>query len=235
MSDEFVNTYLDDKYFYGKDKNEDLIKQMELAYLYHKDKEKKEKSEYLEIASLYDEFVSKTADLLKLLNKDEILFLGAYLRLKGLMDKKPSLDFEIINNKYVRNKNVVCFRTQDMWYFDSLNFTPYLGEILVRSPISVDKIDAYIEENMLTYKNVEDEVVDKKVYITEENYYNVPLVNINVIDYYALQSEDLKGIIKECKETLEDIRKEVGRNATRTSASVVSKLTRRKVLGLDEE
>ena len=44
MSDEFVNTYLDDKYFYGKDKNEDLIKQMELAYLYHKDKEKKEKS-----------------------------------------------------------------------------------------------------------------------------------------------------------------------------------------------
>ena len=67
MSDEFVNTYLDDKYFYGKDKNEDLIKQMELAYLYHKDKEKKEKSEYLEIASLYDEFVSKTADLLKLL------------------------------------------------------------------------------------------------------------------------------------------------------------------------
>ena len=30
MSDEFVNTYLDDKYFYGKDKNEDLIKQMEL-------------------------------------------------------------------------------------------------------------------------------------------------------------------------------------------------------------
>ena len=75
MSDEFVNTYLDDKYFYGKDKNEDLIKQMELAYLYHKDKEKKEKSEYLEIASLYDEFVSKTADLLKLLNKDENLFL----------------------------------------------------------------------------------------------------------------------------------------------------------------
>ena len=151
------------------------------------------------------------------------------------MDKKPSLDFEIINNKYVRNKNVVCFRTQDMWYFDSLNFTPYLGEILVRSPISVDKIDAYIEENMLTYKNVEDEVVDKKVYITEENYYNVPLVNINVIDYYALQSDDLKEIIKECKETLEDIRKEVGRNATRTSAKVVSKLTRRKVLGLDEE
>lgn len=75
MSDEFVNTYLDDKYFYGKDKNEDLIKQMELAYLYHKDKEKKEKSEYLEIASLYDEFVSKTAALLKLLNKDENLFL----------------------------------------------------------------------------------------------------------------------------------------------------------------
>ena len=78
-------------------------------------------------------------------------------------------------------------------------------------------------------------IVDKKVYITEENYYNVPLVNINVIDYYALQSDDLKEIIKECKETLEDIRKEVGRNATRTSASVVSKLTRRKVLGLDEE
>ena len=186
---------------------------------------------------IYSDIV-KTRELAKdaiEIDKDEILFLGAYLRLKGLMDKKPSLDFEIINNKYVRNKNVVCFRTQDMWYFDSLNFTPYLGEILVRSPISVDKIDAYIEENMLTYKNVEDEVVDKKVYITEENYYNVPLVNINVIDYYALQSEDLKGIINECKETLEDIRKEVGRNATRTSASVVSKLTKRKVLGLDEE
>lgn len=186
---------------------------------------------------IYSDIV-KTRELAKdaiEIDKDETLFLGAYLRLKGLLDKKPSLDFEIINNKYVKNKNVVCFRTKDMWYFDSLNFTPYLDELLVRTPISVDEIDAYIEENMLTYKNVEDEVVDKKVYITEENYYNIPLVNINVVDYYALQSADLKGVIKECKETLEDIRKEVGRNATRTNASVISKLTRRKVLGLDEE
>lgn len=186
---------------------------------------------------IYSDIV-KTRELAKdaiEIDKDETLFLGAYLRLKGLLDKKPSLDFEIINNKYVKNKNVVCFRTKDMWYFDSLNFTPYLDEISVRTPISVDAIDAYIEENMLTYKNVEDEVVDKKVYITEENYYNIPLVNINVVDYYALQSADLKDIIKECKETLEDIRKEVGRNATRTNAIVISKLTRRKVLGLDEE
>lgn len=186
---------------------------------------------------IYSDIV-KTRELAKdaiEIDKDETLFLGAYLRLKGLLDKKPSLDFEIINNKYVKNKNVVCFRTKDMWYFDSLNFTPYLDEISVRTPISVDAIDAYIEENMLTYKNVDDEVVDKKVYITEENYYNIPLVNINVVDYYALQSADLKDIIKECKETLEDIRKEVGRNATRTNAIVISKLTRRKVLGLDEK
>ena len=56
-------------------KNFNFVFITSLSYLYHKDKEKKEKSEYLEIASLYDEFVSKTADLLKLLNKDENLFL----------------------------------------------------------------------------------------------------------------------------------------------------------------
>ena len=70
MSDEFVNTYFDDKYFYGKEKNEYLIKQMMMAYSYYKDKENEKKSKYLELDKLYDEFVSKTADLLNLLNKD---------------------------------------------------------------------------------------------------------------------------------------------------------------------
>ena len=70
MSDEFVNTYFDDKYFYGKDKNEELIKQMKLAYLYHKDNENKEKNKYLELYKLYEEFVIKTAGLLKILNKN---------------------------------------------------------------------------------------------------------------------------------------------------------------------
>lgn len=181
--------------------------------------------------------IAKTRDLAKdaiEIDDDETLFLGAYLRLKGLSNRKASKEFEIINHKYVRNDNVVCFRTKDMWYFDSLNFTPYLEELPVRTAISVDKIDGYIEENMLTFKDVEEEVVDKRVYLSEDNYYNIPLININVIDYYALQSEDVKFMIEDCKNTLEDIRKEVGRNATRTNASVLSKLTKRKVLGLDD-
>ena len=121
MSDEFVNTYFDDKYFYGKDKNKDLIKQMKTAYLYHKDKENKEKNENLELNKLYDEFVSKTANLLKLLNKNENLFLYPLL-LSNLIELG-------ITGEYMEEFNVI--NSVDLHYYFGVNVA--LGQGVCRN------------------------------------------------------------------------------------------------------
>lgn len=111
MTDEFVNTYLDDKYFYGKEKNEDLIKQMMMAYSYYKDKENEKKSKYLELDVLYNEFVSKTADLLNQLNKDENLFLYPLL-LSNLIELG-------ITGEYMKEFNII--NSVDLNYYFGIN------------------------------------------------------------------------------------------------------------------
>lgn len=121
MSDEFVNTYFDDKYFYGKDKNEELIKQMKLAYLYHKDNENKEKNKYLELYKLYEEFVIKTAGLLKILNKNENLFLYPLL-LSNLIELG-------ITSEYMEEFNVINF--VDLHYYFGVNVA--LGQGVCRN------------------------------------------------------------------------------------------------------
>lgn len=168
------------------------------------------------------------------LDENEALFLGAYLRLKTLYGKKRNKVFEFIDNKYVRYGNIVCFRTEDMWYFDSLNFIPYLGYEVESTVLDIDKIEQFIIDNMLTYSFDDEEIIVQNIRINCNTSYNIRLININVVDYYSLQTEELKELIRDCKEELEIDRKELGRNATRSNASLVSKLAIRNVIGLDE-
>lgn len=180
---------------------------------------------------IYSDLV-KTRELAKdaiKLDANEALFLGAYLRLKT---KKKDCYF--INDTYVRSGNVVCFRTKDLWYFDSMNFIPYLkGDEPVIKPLSQNEIEKYIEDNMLAYRPCDDEIIYKRVYMSDDSYYSLPLVNINVVDYYSLKTDEVKDMIEDCKCSLESVRREAGRNATRTNATFLSKLTKRQVLELD--
>lgn len=171
------------------------------------------------------------------IDADEALYLGAYLRLKNLVTKRvkdSSIEFEVFDNKYVRYGNTVCFRTEDMWYFDALNIIPFIT-CTNKYVLDKEKIDEYIVENMLIYSNIESETVYKTIELSNINTFNIELVNIKALDYYNLQTEEIKGIIEECKYKLEDLRRDVGRNATRNSAALLKNLGIRNVIGLDEE
>ena len=67
--------YLNDKYYYGNEKDNSLIYQMRKYYEYDKEKEKQEKEENILLINLYDEFIEKTAHTLKKLNKINNIFL----------------------------------------------------------------------------------------------------------------------------------------------------------------
>ena len=79
MNENFVNTYLDDKYFYGKEKNNDLIKQMQNYYQYYKNNIEKEKNDNIELINLYENFINEVATLLKKLNTYNNPFLYPFL------------------------------------------------------------------------------------------------------------------------------------------------------------
>ena len=67
--------YLNDKYYYGNEKDNSLIYQMRKYYEYDKEKKLTERNQNLELINLYDEFIEKTANLLKKLNKNNNIFL----------------------------------------------------------------------------------------------------------------------------------------------------------------
>lgn len=183
---------------------------------------------------------AKTREIAKdavVIDEDEALYLGAYLRLKNLVTKRVkdfSTEFEVFDNKYVRYGKTVCFRTEDMWYFDALNIIPFIT-YTSKYVIDKEKIDEYITDNMLIYSNIESETVYKTIELSDINTFNIELVNIKALDYYNLQTEEIKGIIEDCKYKLEDLRRDVGRNATRNSAVLLRNLGIRNVIGLDKK
>lgn len=75
MNEEFIKTYLDDKYYYGINKNENLIIQMQDYYQYYIKSFNKEKYENLELINLYDSFINEIAMLLKKINPNNNIFL----------------------------------------------------------------------------------------------------------------------------------------------------------------
>lgn len=67
--------YLNDKYYYGNEKDNSLIYQMRKYYEYDKERKKQEKEENIDLINLYDEFIEKTAYVLRKTNKTNNIFL----------------------------------------------------------------------------------------------------------------------------------------------------------------
>lgn len=167
------------------------------------------------------------------IDKEESIYLGAYLLLKNIVEKGKKEDIFLVDNKYVRLGNVVCFRTRETWYMDSMNFIPYLGYNIKEEKLDVELLENYIIENMLTYKKEENEIISKRVYVTDTTYYDINLMNIYIIDYYTLIESSYKSKIEECKKELEEVRKKVGKNVTRTNVTILQNLNIRNVLELN--